>query len=305
MTRSVWIILLGISMAVSLGACVSRGRLTPYDLGVALHDQGKFVAALEHYQEALAKNPEHMRARFNRAVIYHDQGNYEAAKREYRRLLQHYSDHTRTLINLADIAEATGDATEAHVLLRRAVDTSPHQAYPYSYLGRYLQQHGRREEARAAYERALAIEANALTHYRLGTLLLQQGDEAAARDQFVQALRLEPYDSKSLRKLARLALEAGDDTEAERYLRRLSHLAPHDAEVFQRLGKLYLRRGRYSSAVLHLWEARDLHPSAEVEQLLLQVYEKLLHQQREVITEPRERPEPPPSSMAQDAPKTP
>ena len=52
--------------------------------------------------------------------------------------------------------------------------------------------------ARLAYERALAIENDALTHYRLGMLWLQQGDKTTAADHFAQAIERDADDSKSL-----------------------------------------------------------------------------------------------------------
>jgi tetratricopeptide (TPR) repeat protein len=278
--------LLSTGIVLGLNACASPGRVTAYDLGVELQDKGAVAAAIEQYKEVLLQHPRHLRARFNLAVLYHDQKNYAAAKQQYQQLLQQYPGHARSLVNLADIAVAEDDAPQAYALLLQAVQAEPDRAYPYSYLGRYLQEQGRLLEAQAAYERALAIEADALTHYRLGMLQLQQGNPAAAMTHFTTAVQLDPNESKALYQLAMLTMEAGKHAEAIRYLQRLTHLTPQHAEVFIWLGKLYLQQGQYSAAVLHLWEARDLQPdSAEVAQLLLQAYQKLLQQQE--TSEPR------------------
>src|SRR5678816_4322614 len=84
MTYRLWLSMLSWAMLLGLGAC-GRVQVTPYDLGVALQDQGDLPAASEHYKEELAIHPEHLRARFNLAVIYHDQHKYSAAKEEYYR----------------------------------------------------------------------------------------------------------------------------------------------------------------------------------------------------------------------------
>jgi tetratricopeptide (TPR) repeat protein len=283
MTRFLWLVLL-MSIALGLGACVRLGRITPYDLGVELQDSGELPAAIEQYKEMLAQYPDHVHARFNLAVIYHDQQKYQAAKEHYWRILQHSPEHARSLVNLADIAMAENDPSRAYLLLLRAVDAEPDRAYPYSYLGRHLQERGRLTEARLAYEHALAIENDALTHYRLGMLWLQQGDKTKAADHFTQAIELDTDDSKSLYQLAMLYIEAGKTAEAIRYLQRLTHLTPHQAEIFLLLGKLYIQQREYSTAAVHLWEARDLQPDApEVERLLLHVYEQLVVKQREVL----------------------
>ena len=65
---------------MGLGACASV-QVTPYDLGVALQDRGDLPAAIEHYKEELAVHPDHLRARFNLAVIYHDQQQIQHCQR--------------------------------------------------------------------------------------------------------------------------------------------------------------------------------------------------------------------------------
>ena len=66
MTYRLWLSILSWAMLLGLGACVSV-QVTPYDLGVALQDQGDLPAASEHYKEELAIHPQHLRARFNLA----------------------------------------------------------------------------------------------------------------------------------------------------------------------------------------------------------------------------------------------
>jgi tetratricopeptide (TPR) repeat protein len=268
--------------------------VTPYELGVALQDEGNFPAAIEHYKEVLDSNPRHLRARFNLAVIYHDQHEYDRAKEQYQRLLSSYPHHARSLVNLADIALAEGNAAQAYVLLLRAVDTEPDRAYPYSFLGRYLQQQGKLAKAQEAYEHALDIEDNALTRYRLGVLFLQQGDASKARQQFEHAIDLDANEPHALYQLALLAIKDDQADEAVRYLQRLTFLTPRNAQVFLLLGRLLLQQQQYIRAALHLWEARDLQPDLpDVEALLLQTYEGLVRQQRAIVGPPEPQKMPP------------
>lgn len=288
------ILLLAYSVTIGLNACSTLGQVTPYDLGVLLQDQGNFPAAIEHYEEALAQNPEDMRSRFNLAVIYHDQQRYTAAKAQYDRLLTFYPTHARSLINLADIAAVEGDTALAHQLLLRAIAVQPDQPYPYSFLGRFLQQQQHLVEAQAAYERALVLHADALTHYRLGTLWLQRGNPREAHKQFATAVALDPKDHHSHYELALLAIQGNDRPEAIRHLQRLTQLTPRQAEIFVLLGKLQLQQGQYVSAALHLWDAQDLRPDLpEVEELLLQVYEALSQQQYTILRNSQRRPDVP------------
>ena len=193
----------------------------------------------------------------------------------------YYPQHARSLVNLADIAQAEGDSEQAQRLLLQAVAAEPDRAYPASFLGRFLQQQGQLGAAQAAYERALAIEEDAETRYRLGLLWLQQGQISEAHKQFAKAVERDPNEVKSLYQLALLALQSGEDTQAIHYLQRLTFLTPRNAEVFMRLGKLYLQRGQLATAALYFWEARDLQPDLpDVQRLLQQVYEALQQEQR-------------------------
>jgi protein O-GlcNAc transferase len=301
MRRRFWILLLFGVTLVGFSGCISRPRITLYDLGVAAQDRGDIGPAMEYYKEILMEHPDHLRARFNLAVLYHDQKNYAAAEKHYRRLLERYPDHARSLINLADIMLTTGNPIQAHLLLLRAVEAEPDRAYPYSFLGRYLQQQGNTEQAFIAYQRALALEDDALTRYRLGTLWLQEGNKAEAEKQFAHAIELDPNYGDALYQLALLALETAKNTEALPYLKRLTHLTPYRAEVFILLGKVYMQQGLYATAALHLWEARDLEPQTpDVERLLLQTYQRLLQQQQEVV---KRLPPAPPHPVAGVIPK--
>ena len=61
-------------------------------------------------------------------------------------------------MNLADIAQAEGDLEQAQRLLLQAVAAEPDRAYPYSFLGRFLQQQGQLAAAQTAYERAWPLK---------------------------------------------------------------------------------------------------------------------------------------------------
>ncbi len=283
MTQWREVLLLG-GLLIGMVACAHPGRVTPYDLGVEAQDRGEIAPALEYYKEMLMEHPEHLRARFNLAVLYHDQQRYAEAKYHYQTLLDRYPKHARSMVNLADIALAQGRPTQAHLHLLHAVETEPDRAYPYSFLGRFLQRQGQREQAQQAYERALAIEDDAVTHYRFGLFWLETNHLPKAKAQLIQAIKRDPHHAEALYELAKLAQAMKDPAEAVKYLQRLAQLTPARAAIFVYLGELYLQLGDYAAAALNLWEARDRQPNTpEVERLLLRVYQQLLLQQQAAV----------------------
>ena len=142
-------------------------------------------------------------------------------------------------------------------------------------------------------KRTDALEDDAVTHYRWGTLWLEEGNTAEARQHFIRAVQLDSDFTDALYALAKLAMEADEPTTALRYLQRLSHLVPDRADILILIGQLYLQQKQYASAALHLWEARDLEPDvADVEFLLLQVYQHMLQRQQEVVNRLTPTPKP-------------
>jgi tetratricopeptide (TPR) repeat protein len=85
--------------------------------------------------------------------------------------------------------------------------------YPESYWGAYgqgrvLQEQNRHQEALPLLERALAVQPQAIIHYRLGQSLQALGDKARAVAAFDQALGGKPTLGKNMRSDAEDQLKA-------------------------------------------------------------------------------------------------
>ena len=119
--------------------------------------------------------------------------------------------------------------------------------------------------------------ANALTHWRLGSLQernFSASNLAAAISEYRLAVEVGPYDFRYWLELGRALEAAGDNDHAERALRRAVDLAPSYSQPHWQYGNLLVREGRIDEAFKHLSQAAesDSRMQAPVFALAAQVF---------------------------------
>jgi len=161
-------------------------------------------------------------------------------------------------------------------------------------LGVTLQQQGRLPEARAEYQRALALRPFRQAAVNLGVVLEREGDPRAAAAAYAQAARDFPEDALCRARLAALYRQGGQLDEAWRLAReallrdpasavayrtmikvavarndldlgklvalRAQKVAPEDAEVAYLSGQIAARQGDAAAATTQWKRALELHP---------------------------------------------
>lgn len=111
------------------------------------------VAAREHFETALAGQPDHPRAALGLARLLVDDGDFEAARGLLDVIRAHDPDSGRTALLLGEVLVALGETDEGIAALERAVELDPVQPKGHYQLARALLQAGRRDEGRAAMDR--------------------------------------------------------------------------------------------------------------------------------------------------------
>lgn len=98
--------------------------------------------------------------------------------------------------------------------------------------------------ASACFRRAALLNpSDELPRYRLGELLLQQGQSAAAASEFQKALALDPESARARLGLARCALADGDLAECRRLAVEATRLATGQRALHELLVQVYHRLG--------------------------------------------------------------
>jgi len=148
----------------------------------------------------------------------------------------------------------------AVVAFARAAEANPGASTLYR-LGTLLAKTGETARARAAFERALALEPGlAEANNDLGALLAQGGDLDAAISRFRAALASTPDYPDALNNLGYALLLTGHDAEARALYEKALALQPDFPEALNNLGLLLGRGGDMAGAERYFREALRRRP---------------------------------------------
>jgi Tfp pilus assembly protein PilF/peroxiredoxin len=137
----------------------------------------------------------------------------------------------------------------------RAVQANPSASTLYR-LGTLLQKGGDTGRARAAFERALALQPDlAEANNDLGTLLAQSGDLDGGIARFRAALAAAPEYPDALNNLGYAMLLTGQDAEARGLYEKAIALQPDFPEALNNLGLLFGRAGQLAEAERYFRDA--------------------------------------------------
>jgi tetratricopeptide (TPR) repeat protein len=182
-------------------------------IGEVYHHHNRLEEARMAYERALSLNPKLASTQANVGAVYQAQGRDALAKKAYQQAvllepnlgaakeaLASYQQQAQAVQNQA-LTEAilaralklhqTGRHAQALVDINQVIKQTPDLPVAYYYQGLILTALKRPGEARAAYEKSIALDSKFRdSYYALGVLLEGQKQQAAAREAYQQFLNL-------------------------------------------------------------------------------------------------------------------
>jgi tetratricopeptide (TPR) repeat protein len=190
---------LAILPAIFALGCGGVGR-NDSSQGVQLYQQGNYLGAVNHFQEALARQPGNPDCFYNLGATYHQQakvfGNTadrQVAEQYYHLCLARNPDHVACQRALAVLLVEEDRGDEAVANLQSWAVSRPGNPQPHIELARLAEEHGDLREAENQLVDALAIDPNnprALV--ALGQLRESAGDPGQAVANYTRALAIDP-----------------------------------------------------------------------------------------------------------------
>ena len=183
-----------------------------------------------------------------------------------------------TLYRLGTLLAKTGEIARARAAFERALALQPELAEANNDLGALLAQGGDLEAAIGRFRAALASTPeypDALNN--LGYALLLTGHDAEARALYEKALSLQPDFPEALNNLGLLVGRAGDMDKAERYFREALTVRPEYGEAANNLALVLVSRGQSDAAISLLERVLKQTPAYEAGYVTLA---KILFSQR-------------------------
>lgn len=137
-------------------------------------------------ENAPTEVPEDAQKRFERALYALEEQRWDVASEDMRELWSDYPELSGPALNSALIYSQQGEADEAELWFKRAVESNSGNAVAHNEYAIFLRQQGRFHESKKHYLLALELSGDyAEAHYNLGILYdLYLGDKGRALDHF-------------------------------------------------------------------------------------------------------------------------
>lgn len=162
---------------------------------------------------------------------------------------------------VAMFLNAAGLPNEALPFAQDAVAAKPFDAGLRAVYAGLLGQTDQREAAREEYEEALRLDPqNFFALQGLGRLLLQGGEAERAEEMFRKAIAVAPDDASAWFDLAGALMQQQDLPGASEALLKATELDPNNADYRYALGVVYAGREMFSLAYEQLQQALELKP---------------------------------------------
>jgi protein O-GlcNAc transferase len=196
-------------------------------LGVALLKQGRLDEAVDALQRSIALDPSDSLTWSNLGAAHWAQGRLNQADEAYAKSLSLSPENSLHARNYARLLTERQQPERALKLLEEALNRDPNDVSAWLLAGNALQVMGDMNQARSAYERALAAAPGSSTaRYSLALLLIHHGSLAEAETYVNQMVAEEPHSANTWAILATLRQKQIRDREAVDALRKAMAIAP-------------------------------------------------------------------------------
>jgi len=200
------------AVATSLAGCSNMTSHALNSEGVRLYQNGNYQQASQHFQRAIASSPKSANGYYNLASAMHKNGalynrpdDLRQAEQLYNQCLEYDPNHTECYRGLAVLLTDMGRQDAAFRLLEGWSARSPKLADPQIELARLLEETQNAQQASNRLVEALAIEphnSRALT--ALGRLREQSGDPGQALANYQRSLAINRFQPEIAARVASL-----------------------------------------------------------------------------------------------------
>ena len=228
---------------------------------VALHQQGKLVAAARHYRLVLAMEPRQFDALHLLGVLTAQQGDLDEAIVLLEKAVHERPAATEALNNLGMALNRAQRHAAAIAPLEKAIRLNPGYATACNNLGNAYHALGRRQQAMDLFKRACVLKpdyAEALSN--LGAALHSQGRDEEAIAVLGKALSHNPGLAEAHGNLGAALMAQNRPQEALAASARAAALEPTNAVAQAQLGAARLAMGQMAEAREAFQTAVDLDP---------------------------------------------
>ena len=255
-----------------------------YNCGVAHAAIGNFIKAIEHFDNAVALDPELVSAYYNRGNAKDELDQNEEAISDYDIAIclrpddsQLYSRRGASKSKLGLHSEAVQDHNEA-------IRISPYSAQAYTYRGISYAALGAHSDAISDYNRAIQINPESdIAYFNRGNVYVSLGRYEYAKSDYDIALRISPRNDETLANRGNVNLFFNRHEDAIADFDLAIQINPNNALSFHNRGNAKLSLKLYEEAISDYRRAVLLDPNIMLAHFQLGVTSVSLGQTKEAI----------------------
>jgi tetratricopeptide (TPR) repeat protein len=258
------LIVVGVFAVVANWPVLSKSlmiAITETNLASALQAEGRASDAVDHYQRAIAIQPDYAPAYNNLGVAEHAAGQLDKAFTAFQRAVDMKPEYPDAHYNLANVLLEKNQPQEAAEHFRIALQTIPDSAGVSNNLGIALAAEGKGTDAVAAFRSAVANDPSSATaHRNLADALAAAGQMTEAFVEFQRATQLDPNDAGAHYNYGSTLLDAGRFDDAIGEFRAALRITPQSPEAHNNLGIALGSKGDVAAAITEFQKALSLKP---------------------------------------------
>jgi tetratricopeptide (TPR) repeat protein len=258
------LIVVGVLAVVANWPILSKSlmiAITETNLASALQAEGRSNDAVEHYQRAIAIQPDYAPAYNNLGVAEHAAGQLDKAFTAFQRAVDMKPEYPDAHYNLANVLLEKNQPQAAAEHFRIALQTIPDSAGVSNNLGIALAAEGKGTDAVAAFRSAVANDPSSATaHRNLADGLAAAGQMTEAFVEFQRATQLDPNDAGTHYNYGSTLLDAGRFDDAITEFRAALRITPQSPEAHNNLGIALGSKGDVDAAIAEFQNALSLKP---------------------------------------------
>jgi tetratricopeptide (TPR) repeat protein len=188
---------------------------------------------------------------------------YAWAEQELENYLRSEPRDFRAHMLMGIVLDENNEPAKAEQHLLEAVKLRPDAPAAHLNLGKHYAREGELAAALSEFESALRLDPNDPTaHNNLGLILIARGKTVDALGEFRKAVTLAPGEPGARLNLFKAQLALKEFQEARNTARKLVEMAPASADLLSRLGREQAVAGDYAGAIDNLKGAAALDPDS-------------------------------------------
>jgi tetratricopeptide (TPR) repeat protein len=219
--------------------------------GDKLFDKGDIKGSMREFKQALKLDPSNINVHNSLGVCFGLSGDYEKAKREFNTVIKLDSTEVMSWYNLGFTHMLEGNRQQALDLFLKADAINPDVFEIAFQTGRLLMELSQPEKGKKFLERAARLEPQSAAVFRyLGECYASIGRKDDAIAAYKKAIKQNPSDAASLSALGCLFDEQGENPEISMmFCQESVTLSPENGLFRYRLGQLYFKQNLLDDAL--------------------------------------------------------